>query len=456
MGQRIQGRRTPDRESLYRYSTPGARLPWPAGGCQLVSLRGQAVLSSSKHISKGRAYHFLRPWLGRGLLTSDGQLWHTRRKLLTPAFHFRILDQFSEHLQEHASRLVDDLAAAARDAGKGGAGLDVAPIISRLTLRAIMVTAMGKVDFRTNADSASQESEHSYFEAIHRVGAAVVERGVQPWLWVDPIFHLTAFYRRFRSDLETLHGFTSKIISERKSDMRECEEGDQDSAGKKKRTLRPFLDVLLAAQGEGADLSDRDIREEVDTFMFEGHDTTSVALGWALELLGRHAAVQDALAEELRAAGSDWSAVSRLPFLDRVLKECLRLRPSVPFISRYTDHDIVLSDGKVVPADAVVNILIYDLHRHPDHFPDPERFDPDRFLPEKEQARHPFAYVPFSAGPRNCIGKRFAVMELKLLLAAVIRSFHVRSGMPSREHDMFTLDLVLRPSTGVFLHLTPR
>ena len=95
----------------------------------------QAVLSSSKHITKSRVYNFLRPWLGNGLLTSQGQLWHSRRKLLTPAFHFRILDQFSEHLEQQAVNVVKELEEALRAAR--GQPVDVVPVISRITLRSI-------------------------------------------------------------------------------------------------------------------------------------------------------------------------------------------------------------------------------------------------------------------------------------------------------------------------------
>ncbi|XP_052133460.1 cytochrome P450 4C1-like isoform X2 [Frankliniella occidentalis] len=421
----------------------------------------EAVLSSSKHITKGRAYDFLRPWLGEGLLTSGGEKWHYRRKLLTPAFHFKILDQFSSHLEEQAAQLVDDLAELA--AAGQGAAVDVVPAVSRITLRSICVTAMGKVDFGT--DSSAAVSEKSYFEAIHRVGEATALRIVRPWLWPPPLFWLTPMYQKFRKNLNTLHGFTSKVIADRKMTL----SGDADdtavAAGeagaenssrfKRKARLRPFLDVLLNAQRRGEDISDQDIREEVDTFMFEGHDTTSMAISWSLELLGRHPEVQERVVEELRGAGGeDWESISRLPYLDRVFKECLRLRPSVPFISRLLETDAVLPDGRILPATSMGNIHIFDLHRHPDHFPDPDRFDPDRFLPQVEQARHPFAYLPFSAGPRNCIGKRFATMEVKLFLAAVVRRFHIRSAMP--EHLDVTADLVLRPRDGVRLRLFAR
>ncbi|KAK3922994.1 Cytochrome P450 4C1 [Frankliniella fusca] len=409
----------------------------------------EVVLSSSKHTTKGRAYEFLRPWLGDGLLTSAGEKWHSRRKLLTPAFHFKILDQFIPHLEEQAAHLADELGRHVSDGQ--GADVDVVPIVSKVTLRSICVTAMGKVDFATDSDDAF--SEKSYFEAIHSVGETTALRIVRPWLWPPLLFKLTSTYNVFRKNLGILHGYTRKVIADRKATL-SVGKGDDDAAadvsGNKRRSrLRPFLDVLLNAQRRGEQITDRDIREEVDTFMFEGHDTTSMAISWALELLGRHPEEQERLAEEVRAAGEDWDSVSRLPYLDRVYKECLRLRPSVPFISRCLESDAVLPDGRILPTSAMASIHIYDLHRHPDHFPDPERFDPDRFLPDREQSRHPFAYLPFSAGPRNCIGKRFATMEVKLFMAAVVRRFHIRSSMPEQLDAV--ADLVLRPRDGINL-----
>ncbi|KAJ1524217.1 hypothetical protein ONE63_010737 [Megalurothrips usitatus] len=377
----------------------------------------------SRNISKGRAYGFLEPWLGRGLLTSTGARWRSRRKLLTPAFHFRVLDQFTHHLEEHARRLVDDLDAAARAASS--AAVDVAPIVSRVTLRAICVTAMGKVSFRTDASGQAMD-EGPYFEAIHRMGSATVTRMTRPWLWPSVCFKLSALYKDFVRDLGTLHGFTDRVIAERKAKLPDdaCDTGADDEdvrPGRARKQPRPFLDSLLGAQGAGADLTDEDIREEVDTFMFEGHDTTSVAVCWALELLARHPDAQARLAAELSALDAlDWESVSRLPYLDRVLKECLRLRPSVPFISRYLEADAVLPDGQPTAC--------------------------------RRRALHPHALTVFT-------GKRFATMELKLLLAAVVRRFHIGAAAEDvrvAAEDMFLADLVLRPRAGVRLRLTAR
>lgn len=201
-----------------------------------------------------------------------------------------------------------------------------------------------------------------------------------------------------------LHEETDRVIKLRRKLLQEQQQSDQpqqeDDAGAKRRLA--FLDVLLLAQMEGAaELSDVDIREEVDTFMFEGHDTTSSAIAFTISLLSKHADIQQRVFEE--AVEMEGREKEPMPYLEAVIKETLRLYPSVPFFSRKVLED--LSVGNVtVPKGTSVSCLIYMLHRDPDSFPDPERFDPDRFYLNEKQL-HPFAFAAFSAGPRNCIGK---------------------------------------------------
>lgn len=134
--------------------------------------------------------------------------------------------------------------------------------------------------------------------------------------------------------------------------------------------------------------------------------------------------------------------LSELSYTDRVIKECLRLYPPVPIISRETSEEFILFGCKI-PIKTMSHIHIFDLHRDPDQFPDPERFDPDRFLPENIEKRHPFAYVPFSAGPRNCIGQKFALLEIKALLKHILFNFRL-TPITKREDIVFIADLVLR------------
>lgn len=173
-----------------------------------------------------------------------------------------------------------------------------------------------------------------------------------------------------------------------------------------KKRRYAMLDTLLAAEANG-EIDAEGIREEVDTFTFEGHDTTAGGLTFIFFLLGQHQEVQQRVFEEIReiCAGKEGEVLETKDFNDmvyteRVIKECMRLYPPVPLISRDLTEEIEISSGHKIKKGTEVHLHIFDLHRDPEQFPDPERFDPDRFLPEECKKRHPYAYLPFSAGPR--------------------------------------------------------
>uniref|UniRef100_A0A0A9ZFK0 Cytochrome P450 4C1 n=1 Tax=Lygus hesperus TaxID=30085 RepID=A0A0A9ZFK0_LYGHE len=203
------------------------------------------------------------------------------------------------------------------------------------------------------------------------------------------------------------------------------------STEKKRQT---FLDTILELdmQNEGH-WTDSDIREEVDTFLFEGHDTTAALLQYAIFELGQNQDIQEfAYQEQFEIFGKEsrettLADIQNMNYLERFIKECLRLYPPVPYLSRRLTEDLHLKDLPTIVAGTNVTVMPYYVHRNPKWFPDPEKFDPDRFLPEECAMRHPFAYIPFSAGPRNCIGQKFAMMELKVLLSTLIRFAKVES-----------------------------
>jgi cytochrome P450 family 4 len=221
-----------------------------------------------------------------------------------------------------------------------------------------------------------------------------------------------------------------------------------------------MLDTLLAAEERG-EIDNEGIREEVDTFTFEGHDTTSAGLTFSFLLIALHPTIQTRVFEEIReiVGGRDLADLeptdfNEMKYLDRVIKECLRIYPPVPFISRELSEDLMTEKG-LVPKGAQIHLHIYDLHRDPEQFPDPEQFDPDRFLPENCEKRHPYAYVPFSAGPRNCIGQKFAMLELKTIMSSVLLKFKLKP-ITQREDIVFIADLVLRSRNPIKIKFEAR
>ncbi|XP_060524522.1 cytochrome P450 4c3-like [Cylas formicarius] len=411
----------------------------------------EALISTMKHNSKGTIYHFLDKWLGEGLLTSAGTKWQTRRKILTPAFHFKILQQFVSVFNRETHVLVKKLEAACDQPQ-----LDITPYITNFTLETINETSMG-----VKLDVSTTEGKR-YKNAIYGLGNLLNERVLKPWFYQDLTYFLSPSGRLSLKLTDIMHKFTDKVVRNREKNFEQFKIIDQhvdDSYSSRKKLA--FLDILLNAKLQDGIIDDVGIRDEVNTFMFEGHDTTAVNLTFALMLIACHQNVQENIYQEImQVLGNDpeklpsYNDLQELQYMERCIKESLRLYPSVPLIVRKTEEDIETRVG-IIPKGSEVFVHIYDLHRNPDVWPDPEKFDPDRFLLDNCKTRHPYAYIPFSAGPRNCVGQKFAVLEMKAALCGVLRKFKLEP-VDTPETLVLYQDLVIRSRHGVKLKLALR
>jgi cytochrome P450 len=403
----------------------------------------------------------LLAWLGTGLLTSKSKKWAGRRKMLTPTFHFRILDDFLDVFNEQTKTLTQILKKEFGD----GKVFDVFPYVTRCALDIISETAFGRTI------NAQQQRDTEYVKAIYRISELILHRQVRPWFHPDFIwYNFAPLGREEKRCLKILHGFTEDVIAEKKAELKRRNESqvkskvkvnpDEDLYMSGKKRLA-FLDLLLEEQ-ETHQLSDTDIREETDTFMFEGHDTTAANANWTIFLLASYPEYQAKVHEELDGIfGDDLERpitsqdMTQMKYLECCIKESLRIYPSVPFIGRSIETDLQLDDAMTMPAGSTAFIMPYQLHRDPEVFPEPEIFLPDRFFPEHIKGRHPFAYVPFSAGPRNCIGQKFAMMEEKVMMAQFFR--HFRAEAAERREDLVLLaELIMRPQNGLHIKIFPR
>ncbi|XP_025828838.1 cytochrome P450 4C1-like [Agrilus planipennis] len=362
----------------------------------------EKVLSSSVNIDKSFSYHLLHNWLGTGLVTSTGQKWQNRRKILTPAFHFNILKSFSNVFIRQTEELVKKL-----DLECSKPFTNVSQLIYECTIKIIAETAMC-----TKFDNDNRDNEE-YMKNVHRMGVISTKRLLRPWLYPQIFYCLTEMYRMERNAVKVLHEITTRMIRKRLNEFRlssnivKEEQPEETCSGKLRQ---PMLDLLIKLMVENGNIDEHGIREEVDTFMFGGHDTVATSLGFSLMLLACHQEIQNRVREEvLEVFGNannkiTFKDLQGLSYMEMFIKESLRLYPSVPQISRRLDEPITTASGFYLPKDTEVYIHIVDLHLNEELWPDPYRFDPDRFLPEATKHRHPFAYIPFSAGPRNCIG----------------------------------------------------
>ncbi|XP_021509498.1 cytochrome P450 4F3 [Meriones unguiculatus] len=391
-------------------------------------------------------YSFLRPWLGDGLLLSAGDKWSLHRRMLTPAFHFNILKAYVKIFNDSTNIMH---AKWQHLASKGSSLLDMFEHISLMTLDSLQKCVFG---FNSNC----QEKPSEYISAILELSALVARRHQKLLLHLDLLYHLTNDGMRFRKACRLVHDFTDAVIRERRRTL--PDQGGDDVLKAKAKTL-DLIDVLLLSKDDhGKALSDEDIRAEADTFMFGGHDTTASGLSWVLYNLARHPEYQERCRQEVRELLRDrepeeieWDDLAQLPFLTMCLKESLRLHPPVTAISRCCTQDIVLPDGRVIPKGVICRISIFGTHHNPAVWPDPEVYDPFRFDADKAKDRSSLAFIPFSAGPRNCIGQTFALSEMKVALALTLLRFRV---LPDREPRRKP-ELILRAEGGLWLRVEP-
>ncbi|KRX93607.1 Cytochrome P450 4V2, partial [Trichinella pseudospiralis] len=387
-------------------------------------------LNSTKHINKGMEYRMLHPWMGLGLLTSDAFKWRPRRKLLTPSFHYDILKDFIEVFNQQSKIMLKKLSD---NLDISNEGFNMYQYITLCALDIICETAMGRhVNAQKNSDS-------DYVRAIYKLNRIIHERQKKPHLWPNIIFRLFGKGKEQEECLKILHSFTWKVIQERREEVKQLggwakvldrQMTDFEMTSQKRRLA--FLDLLLQIAEQGK-LTDQDIREEVDTFMFEVNNYKFI------------------IDDDRDATFED---VKNMTYLECCLKEALRLFPSVPLFARFINEDFDIG-GLTIPSGSEVIVSPYGVHRDPRHWPDPEIFDPDRFLPKNANGRHPFAYLPFSAGSRNCIGQRFALMEEKVVVSWILRYFEVTS-VQRRDQIFPKAELIIRPTETILIKLKRR
>ena len=377
---------------------------------------------NARNYVKGIVIARLKVVIGDGLFTSEGDFWRRQRRLSQPAFHRDHLAGFATTMTETTAAMLDRWTARART----GAPFDVSAEMSGLTLGIVGRALFSRV-LDAHADDVGQ--------ALTAALAILNERAIR--FLPSPIWWPSATNRRLRRAIAVLDRVVYDIIETRRRTATQP---------------RDLLAMLLLARDEetGAGMTDRQLRDEVMTFLLAGHETTAVALTWTWYLLDRHPGVAERLRAEVAAAlGTRTPTVDDLPRLGyarMVVEEAMRLYPPVwGFTRQAIDEDHV--GGFTIPKRSVVTISPYVTHRHPSYWHDPERFDPERFTPERIRSRPRFAYLPFSGGPRLCIGNEFALMEAQLVLAMTVQRYRLRLVPGTRVEAESRL--TLRPRGGL-------
>nr|QZK27661.1 cytochrome P450 monooxygenase CYP4G112 [Conogethes punctiferalis] len=447
----------------------------------------ELILSSHVYIDKADEYRFFKPWLGNGLLISTGQKWRSHRKLIAPTFHLNVLKSFIDLFNANSRAVVDKLK-------KESGAFDCHDYMSECTVEILLETAMGV------SKSTQDQSGFEYAMAVMKMCDILHLRHTKIWLRPEILFNLTQYAKNQTKLLDVIHGLTKKVIKRKKAEfqtgkkpspvsentepsatteipsakttsveglsfgqsagLKDDLDVDDNDVGQKKRLA--ILDLLLESSQSGVVISDEEIKEQVDTIMFEGHDTTAAGSSFFLSMMGIHQNIQDKVIEELDQIFGDsdrpatFQDTLEMKYLERCLMETLRLYPPVPIIARHLNQDVTLpSCGKQVPAGTTIIIATYKLHRRHDVYPNPDKFDPDNFLPERSANRHYYAFVPFSAGPRSCVGRKYAMLKLKIILSTILRNFRIHSDLKESDFNL-QADIILKRAEGFKVRLEPR
>lgn len=420
--------------SLTRAHGDLVRVPLPRGHQLVLTSRpelvGHVLVGNQDNYRKARTYRPLTELLGNGLLTNEGESWARQRRLVQPMFARRRIDAFAPAMVDAASSAMDRWAELG-----GGAVVDVADEMSALTLDVV-----GRALF--SADLSGEAGEMG--PALETVLTAFVKVVRHPLFLLVPDYHRwpTPARLRARGAERHLRGVVDGLITRRRA----------APAGREEKDL---LDALLAARDDdGNPLDEQQVRDELMTFLLAGHETTANALAWTLLLLSRHPDARQRLVAEVDDVLSGRAATAadlgKLEWTSAVLSESMRLYPPAWMIEREARHADEL-DGIRVPAGSVVATPPYLVHRNPDHWPNPEGFDPRRFLSGAPE-RHRLAYLPFGGGRRQCVGGGFAMLEAVLLLATITQRFELDL-VPGHQPQALTA-VTLRPANGI--PMTPR
>ena len=339
--------------------------------------------------------------LGNGLVTNNSQKSHKiQRKLIQPGFHFRRIQDYADTMIDYTDRYLSDW--------KPEQSRDISDDMFKLTMFIVSKTL-----FNTNMEDMAQGSDQ-IGKAIHVFQNITNKRFNQLFQW--PEWIPTPNNIKAKKARTVLHQKIDSMLESRKQ-----VDGSVSDAG-------DLMSMLLNAKYEdGTKMSTQQIMDELLTLFVAGHETTSNALTWTFYLLAKHPEIQQKLFLELdnvlTGNTPTFEDLENLSYTEMVVKEAMRILPSVWTLNcRQANEDTVVGDY-LFPKNKVLFISPYANHHNPRFFPNPEVFDPERFTPEREKLLPRFAYIPFGAGPRVCIGNSFAMMEAKLILATIVKRF---------------------------------
>ncbi|XP_030374474.1 probable cytochrome P450 313b1 [Scaptodrosophila lebanonensis] len=430
----------------YKYKAPF--ISWMGTKCFLYINDPQSVetiFNSSHCTNKGDFYRFMSSAIGDGLFTSSSPRWHKHRRLINPAFSRQILCNFLPIFNAEADVLLDKLQTEGVEQGKH---LEIYQILKKIVLEAACQTTMGKkMNFQHDGSTA-------IFEAYNGITEVCVKRMLSPWLYPDALYRRSRLFVRQQKVVGVLFGFVEQLlelggvvasqttstqlqsvgVAEQLQPQSETDVNDEDMEAHMSRKSKSIFIEQVREHVERGQLSWQDVRDEANVTIAATFETTSTALYFAILCLAMHPEFQDKLHNELVTllpsnGHITQEQLERLSYTEMVINEAMRLFAPVPMVLRRAGQDIRLrrEDGEYeVPRGVQIGIDIYNMQRDVRIWgPLARTYNPDAHFGPQAPAHHPFAFVPFTKGLRMCIGYRYALLLMKLLLAKIFRQYRI-------------------------------
>ncbi|XP_046828217.1 cytochrome P450 4C1-like isoform X1 [Vespa crabro] len=411
----------------------------------------KTVLKSPNIIDKSKEYEKMKPFLGNGLITAPASLWDSHRKVLNKMFLMKNIKSYMDVFINHSIALMEKLETFV------GEELDIFDYAFRCTLNIIYdATLDTQLNLLTNPD-------YILIESIKCAMDITTQRIFKLWLHPNIIFYNTARGKKFQACLAYMDNVSNKIIKEKRESMLRSKINRQLTAEKLGQKQKTLLDFLLETSHEEEGYTEKDIRDEMNTILLAGSETTATTISFVLLMLASFPEIQNKVYEELnqiycsddpKSIPMTYDDIKSMKLLERVIKETLRLFPAVPIIARKVTQDIKVTSNWTIPKGCSAVFPIYDLHRSAKYWSRPLVFDPDRFLPERNFST---CFFPFSYSKRNCIGQHFAMLETATILATLIKRFRfiIDKSVEIAEIDV-KLNITLKPTKPIRLKFENR
>ena len=367
----------------------------------------------------------LAEYIGRGLLTAEGPYWLKQRRLIQPGFHRNTLAGLTALMRDEIEATLDQWPVSDQP-------VNIYEMLNHLTFRIVARSL-----FSTDLDEHGLQELSDLITVVQEFIIREVRQPFFHW-W----FKMSGLIRKHIALAHNAQSIIQKVIDARRQAPSHADD---------------LMNMLLAARYEdGSPMSDQQLIDESLILFVAGHETSANAMSWTLYLLCQYPEILEKLAAEISEVVGDkqinFEDISRLQYMRQVIEESMRLFPPAWVSDRVSIEDDEIC-GFSFPANTIVILYFYGLHHNPKYWDRPEEFNPDRFDPKFNKERHPFAYAPFGGGPRLCIGNHFAMMEMQLMLAEIVRRFNFT--MEQKALDLQPL-VTLRPRGGMFMRLKNR